>query len=222
MKIIKKSFYKLRGLWITLLVIVIPIGGYFGVKEIQDENPLLNLEVVVPGKLIRSGQPAAEDIDDIDREYGINTILCLNRREKEWVREYAKAEGIKVLGMEMSADDPPTDDQLRLFFDMLSGDTVDLTSYGDAVVKWSKSEPLQLQFEQPILVHCIGGSDRTGVMVALYRITYQGWTKEQAKKEMMMHMHIPPVHPALFQYINDFDPDTWRKKWNSSSQKNSK
>jgi protein tyrosine/serine phosphatase len=38
---------------------------------------------------------------------------------------------------------------------------------------------------QPVLVHCQHGSDRTGTMVAIYRIAYEGWTKEQAIEEMI-------------------------------------
>jgi protein tyrosine/serine phosphatase len=38
---------------------------------------------------------------------------------------------------------------------------------------------------QPILVHCQHGSDRTGTMVAIYRIAYEGWTKDQAIDEMI-------------------------------------
>jgi protein tyrosine phosphatase (PTP) superfamily phosphohydrolase (DUF442 family) len=37
----------------------------------------------------------------------------------------------------------------------------------------------------PILVHCQHGADRTGVMCAVYRIAVQGWTKEEALKEMI-------------------------------------
>ena len=36
----------------------------------------------------------------------------------------------------------------------------------------------------PILVHCQHGADRTGTMVAIYRIVIQGWTKEKAITEM--------------------------------------
>ena len=36
----------------------------------------------------------------------------------------------------------------------------------------------------PILVHCQHGADRTGTMCALYRIAVQGWTKEEAIREM--------------------------------------
>ena len=36
----------------------------------------------------------------------------------------------------------------------------------------------------PVLVHCQHGSDRTGTMVALYRIAVQGWSKNEAIREM--------------------------------------
>lgn len=38
---------------------------------------------------------------------------------------------------------------------------------------------------KPILVHCRHGSDRTGVVVAMYRITFQGWTKDEALNELL-------------------------------------
>lgn len=37
---------------------------------------------------------------------------------------------------------------------------------------------------QPMLVHCKHGADRTGTMVAVYRIVVQGWSKEDALAEM--------------------------------------
>lgn len=36
----------------------------------------------------------------------------------------------------------------------------------------------------PVLMHCKHGSDRTGLMAAMYRVVVQGWSKEQALKEM--------------------------------------
>ena len=36
----------------------------------------------------------------------------------------------------------------------------------------------------PIFVHCHYGSNRTGIMVAIYRVIVCGWTKEEAIKEM--------------------------------------
>ena len=36
----------------------------------------------------------------------------------------------------------------------------------------------------PVLVHCQHGSDRTGAMIAIYRIAVQGWSKAEAIREM--------------------------------------
>jgi tyrosine-protein phosphatase SIW14 len=36
----------------------------------------------------------------------------------------------------------------------------------------------------PLFVHCRHGSDRTGVMSAIYRVAMQGWSKEEAIREM--------------------------------------
>jgi hypothetical protein len=36
----------------------------------------------------------------------------------------------------------------------------------------------------PVLVHCQHGADRTGTMCAIYRVAVQGWTKEEAIREM--------------------------------------
>jgi protein tyrosine phosphatase (PTP) superfamily phosphohydrolase (DUF442 family) len=37
---------------------------------------------------------------------------------------------------------------------------------------------------RPLLVHCRHGSDRTGVVVAAYRIVVEGWSKEEALREL--------------------------------------
>ena len=36
---------------------------------------------------------------------------------------------------------------------------------------------------KPVLVHCWHGSDRTGIVVAAYRIVFQKWSVEEAEKE---------------------------------------
>jgi protein tyrosine/serine phosphatase len=36
----------------------------------------------------------------------------------------------------------------------------------------------------PVLLHCWHGADRTGLIAAMYRILYQGWSKEQALDEL--------------------------------------
>ena len=36
----------------------------------------------------------------------------------------------------------------------------------------------------PVLLHCQHGADRTGLVTALYRVLFQGWTKADALREM--------------------------------------
>lgn len=40
------------------------------------------------------------------------------------------------------------------------------------------------QARGPVLMHCKHGSDRTGLMSAMYRVVVEGWSKEDALKEM--------------------------------------
>ncbi|WP_018605224.1 dual specificity protein phosphatase family protein [Uliginosibacterium gangwonense] len=42
----------------------------------------------------------------------------------------------------------------------------------------------QAEAEGPVLLHCLHGADRTGLVTAMYRIVYQGWSREQALDEL--------------------------------------
>jgi protein tyrosine/serine phosphatase len=61
---------------------------------------------------------------------------------------------------------------------------------------------------QPVLVHCQHGSDRTGTMVAIYRIAFDGWTKAQATDEMINGgFGFHPMWQNLLHYIEELDID---------------
>jgi len=64
---------------------------------------------------------------------------------------------------------------------------------------------------QPVLVHCRHGSDRTGTMVAVYRIVVEGWTKAQATEEMINGGYgFHPLWQNLLRYIEALDVDAIR------------
>jgi tyrosine-protein phosphatase SIW14 len=42
---------------------------------------------------------------------------------------------------------------------------------------------INAQKNQPVFVHCRRGKDRTGTIIASYRITHDGWTAAEAKQE---------------------------------------
>ncbi len=65
----------------------------------------------------------------------------------------------------------------------------------------------------PIFVHCHHGSDRTGLMVAAYRVVVNGWTKEQAIREMVEGGYgFHSVWSNLVRYIRNMDVDALREE----------
>jgi len=65
----------------------------------------------------------------------------------------------------------------------------------------------------PALVHCKHGSDRTGTMCAVYRIVVQGWTKEEAVREMVEGGYgFHEIWDNLIAWINNLDIDKIKER----------
>ncbi|WP_372597786.1 tyrosine-protein phosphatase [Amphritea sp.] len=69
----------------------------------------------------------------------------------------------------------------------------------------------------PLLVHCWHGSDRTGTVVATYRIVEQGWSKQQALDEMTNggYGYHASIFPNLVELINGLDVERIKTALNS-------
>ena len=60
----------------------------------------------------------------------------------------------------------------------------------------------------PFLIHCQHGADRTGVMSAMYRIVVQGWSKDEAIKEMVDGGYgFHSIWSNIIQYVINVDVD---------------
>jgi protein tyrosine phosphatase (PTP) superfamily phosphohydrolase (DUF442 family) len=57
---------------------------------------------------------------------------------------------------------------------------------------------------QPVLVHCKAGSDRTGTMVAIYRVMEQDWPVDQAALELP-RFGFHRIWVPLLEYLKTFD-----------------
>lgn len=55
---------------------------------------------------------------------------------------------------------------------------------------------------QPVFVHCLHGRDRTGMIIGLYRVLYEGWKPQDAYKEMLNFGFRPQFIP-LDRYFKE-------------------
>jgi protein tyrosine phosphatase (PTP) superfamily phosphohydrolase (DUF442 family) len=65
----------------------------------------------------------------------------------------------------------------------------------------------------PVLVHCQHGADRTGTMIAVYRIAVQGWSKAEAIREMTQGgFGFHPTWSNLPKWIQKLDIDRLKRQ----------
>jgi len=87
---------------------------------------------------------------------------------------------------------------------------------------WSPQDEFVVQFltimnnpaNRPAFIHCYTGGDRAGLYVAIYRVVFCGWTKEEAKREMLYGGY--GFHEILVQYLvpyfDNLDIDTMKRR----------
>ena len=111
----------------------------------------------VSDTVYRSARPSAEGMTNLKAK-GIETIINLRSFNSD--RDEIGDIGLSYEHIYMKAWHPEEEDAVRFL----------------QIVTNPKRSPL--------LIHCQHGADRTGTMCALYRIAVQGWTKEEAIREM--------------------------------------
>lgn len=67
--------------------------------------------------------------------------------------------------------------------------------------------------QKPVLIHCRRGSDRTGCMVAFYRMVFQSWSKEEALEEFRNeeYGYYEQLFPNLIELVEAIDPEQLKK-----------
>ena len=132
----------------------------------------------------RGAQPTEEGFKNLAK-LGIKTIIDLQATGDERAREEAKwvkAAGMEYVSIPMKGMERPKDAAVAKALGLLED-----------------------QNTGPVFVHCHAGADRTGGVIAAYRIEHDGWTNKKAFQEAK-DMGTTWIHFAIHDYIKDFQP----------------
>jgi protein tyrosine/serine phosphatase len=149
----------------------------------KDLKDLPNFAQVSP-HLYRGGQPTAEGFGQL-KAMGIKTVVSLRSAHSD--RKLLAGTGLRYVRFICKAERPDEEN----------------------VVKFLKV--MEDPQNWPVFVHCHAGADRTGLMVAVYRVIHQGWTAEDAIAELP-NFGYHPGYRQMKTYLASFDPQPLRSK----------
>jgi protein tyrosine/serine phosphatase len=150
------------------------LTGCAGLTLEGHRNPLPNLSQVDEG-LYRGGQPTAEGFRRL-KAMGVKTVVSLRaqgdtRHAPE--QELTESLGMKWVNLPMRMYWRPSRTQVDSFLRIAM-------------------DPAN----QPVFVHCEKGEDRTGSIVAMYRVVKQGWEPSDAYQEALRR-GLAPWNPFM-------------------------
>ncbi len=113
----------------------------------------------VTAQLYRGGQPSKDGFDEL-KKLGVQVVVNLREDNTEVERSLVTAAGLEYVAIPWNCHHPANSLAARFL------------------------QILRENREKKIFVHCYAGVDRTGLMIAAYRMAEQGWLPEQASDEM--------------------------------------
>jgi protein tyrosine/serine phosphatase len=116
----------------------------------------------VNDSLYRGGQPDAQSLAALGA-LPVRTIVSLRWRKQRIESERALAEnlGLRFVSIPLNYWTLPSDASVQAFLKVMDDES-----------------------NHPVYIHCFHGADRTGVLVAMYRILREHWTLHEAYNEM--------------------------------------
>ena len=157
----------------------------------QAENALRGLPNFgrVADNLYRGGQPTAEGFNTL-RTMGVGMIVNFREGHAETAAEKSRVEslGMKYVGIPWRASHRPSNTQIVEFLDLV------------------RANP-----NTKIFVHCRRGADRTGVMIASYRISVEHKPVAEAVSEMYRYHYDWLFRSQLKRYVQSL-PELLQKE----------
>jgi protein tyrosine/serine phosphatase len=135
----------------------------------------------------------------------VNDVLYRGAQPKSGGLEHLRELGIKTV-VNLRAGD------FRAKKEESDAQIARLRYFNFPLVRWGRPQDKEMEQvlsiinnpdNQPVFVHCQHGADRTGVVIAAYRITHDGWTSKQAIAEIKRY-GLKPWQLGMRDYIDDF------------------
>jgi tyrosine-protein phosphatase SIW14 len=147
----------------------------------------------VSASLYRGGQPGPGGIARL-ASLGFNTIISL-RQSNEGTRSdeaESRARGLRYYSVPLSQFDRPEREQISRILALIA-------------------DPMNGK----VFVHCHYGRDRTGTVIACYRIAHDGWSSAEAKSEAKRH-GLSMLQFRMKDFISDFASERVEKRAKTS------
>jgi protein tyrosine phosphatase (PTP) superfamily phosphohydrolase (DUF442 family) len=164
------------------------------------------LREVEPGRVYRAGQMNADGFRDAHDLYGIRTVICLrdDDPDPDVARGFLPGSGT-VKESELCRD-------LGMRYVFIAPDLVsrrDVPSRRPEAIE-RFLEVMDDESSYPVLIHCNAGLNRTGVLVAVYRMEYQGWSVADAFRDTLDNgfgrSQCTAANDYIKQYILTYEP----------------
>ena len=161
----EKPMKQSRYITLSILLLLAAVAGIVPLyaQEANDYGvDIVRFRKVEDG-LFRGGQPKEKDFESLQK-LGIKTVISLRSDETvtNWEKKIAQQYGMELINLPLDAWREMPEGVPERFLEIVS----DLG-------------------KRPVFVHCYHGKDRTGTLIALYRVVYHGITPEEAYEEAL-------------------------------------
>jgi protein tyrosine/serine phosphatase len=176
---------RLRIVIAAIVLLMLPPAGYFGVyMPVQG-----NFHAITAGEAYRSAKLDRSKLEYYIKKYDIKSIVNLIGEDprKPWYREEIQVSAehnIRHYDITLSATDEPTVEDTR------------------RLVEIFQTAP------RPVLIHCKGGSDRSGLAAAMWKVIVDKEPKSEARKQLsILYGHLPlGKTTTLDHFFEEWDP----------------
>jgi tyrosine-protein phosphatase SIW14 len=167
------------------------------------EKQIRNFRVVDEGILYRSAQLSKDGLARIIHDHNIRTVVSLRYSkdgkpaEDEWEVDFCSNLGVRHFRIRLA-------DEAKAAAAAAGKEDAKVV-FEAGVAKFI--EVMRDPKHHPVLVHCYRGVHRTGAQCAVYRIEFNGWSKEDAIEEMRTRGYdVIDEHADLRGFLESYVP----------------